>query len=123
MGIKEPCPDFASVAETAWEKARRRTEIIRKLVENPRRTKTDVREAVGSLGCSVARAYKLMARYMDDRKRHRGYPTWRLPPSAVYRISSLTESIKGGRHLECGHLPAKAKYRDGVSRFVSSPVY
>src|SRR5260370_39432260 len=66
MGIKEPCPDFASVAETAWEKARRRTEIIRKLVENPRRTKTDVREAVGSLGCSVARAYKLMARYVDD---------------------------------------------------------
>ena len=66
MGDKGARPDFTSVAATAWNKARRRTEIIRELAENPRRTKIDVREAAGRLGCSVARAYKFLAWYMED---------------------------------------------------------
>lgn len=84
--VNEPSPDLTSVPETAWTEAKRRFQILRELAETPQRTKSDVRAAAATLGCSVARTYTLLARFTADPTVTSLLPRRRGPPRGYSRL-------------------------------------
>ena len=55
-------PDLAVISSSDWDKISARAEVVRNLVEAPRRTKAQVKQAAESIGVSYPLLYKLMAR-------------------------------------------------------------
>lgn len=59
-------PDLAVIPKVDWDLARRREEVIKPLMEFPRRPTVVVEEAAQRLGCSVTMVYRLLSRYVAD---------------------------------------------------------
>jgi putative transposase len=59
-------PDLSIVGAAAWDEARRYLPVIRRLAENPARTRTDVVAGARELGCGPTHAYALLKRYLAD---------------------------------------------------------
>ena len=55
-------PELAVISSSDWDKISARVEVVRNLVEAPRRTKAQVKQAAESIGVSYPLLYKLMAR-------------------------------------------------------------
>ena len=59
-------PDLSVVDHTSWDEARRYLPVIRRLAENPIRTRRDVESGAAELGCSPIYIYRLLRRYLGD---------------------------------------------------------
>ena len=53
-------PDLTTVDADAWNEARRCLPVIRRLVEDDRRTRAKIIEAAHELGCGPTRVYALL---------------------------------------------------------------
>lgn len=61
-------PDLSIVDSAAWDEARRRMPVIRRLAEKPERTRADVLAAAAELGYGATHVYSLLRKYLVDGK-------------------------------------------------------
>lgn len=66
MSEMTAAPELLSVSSTHWDQARRYLPIIRRLMDSPQRTRAEVVEAAGELGCGPTHVYSLLRRYTAD---------------------------------------------------------
>ena len=59
-------PELSMVGAAAWDEARRFLPVIRRLAENPARTRRDALAAADELGCGPTHVYALLRRYLRD---------------------------------------------------------
>lgn len=83
-------PDLSTVDAAAWDEARRFLPVIRRLAENPARTRGDVVAAAAELGCGPTHAYALLRRYLADARLTSLLPRRRGPERG---ISLLDENV------------------------------
>lgn len=83
-------PDLSTVDAAAWDEARRCLPVIRRLAENPARTRRDVVAAAAELGCGPTHAYALLRRYLADARLTSLLPRRRGPERG---ISLLDEDV------------------------------
>lgn len=83
-------PDLSTVDAAAWDEARRCLPVIRRLAENPARTRGDVVAAAAELGCGPTHAYALLRRYLADARLTSLLPRRRGPERG---ISLLDENL------------------------------
>jgi putative transposase len=91
-------PEILAVSPEAWELARRRLPIVRRLAENIDRTRSDVDAGAAELGCSTTHLYKLLRRYMADP-----------------RLTSLLPARRGPKH---GH----SRFRHEVDTLIAETI-
>ena len=93
MAVREPSPDLTTLPEAAWAEANRRSQIVRQLAENPRRTRADVRAAAAKLGCSIARTYTLLDRFIAEPTVTSLLPRRRGPTTGLSRLRPEMDAL------------------------------
>ena len=87
MSNPRSTPDLSSVGTAQWEEARRRFPIVRRLVDDPSRTRAQVIEAAAALGLGVTQTYALLRRYQADPRLTSLLPQHRGPARGYSRPS------------------------------------
>src|SRR5580700_8634821 len=60
-------PSELTIVDAArWDEARRRLPVVRRLAEDPTRSRVDARAAAHELGIGVSHFYVLLKRYLSD---------------------------------------------------------
>ncbi len=59
-------PELSMIDAAAWDEARRCLSVIRRLAENPARTRADIEAGAATLGCGPTHVYALVRRYIAD---------------------------------------------------------
>lgn len=88
-----PTLDLAQIPQADWDLARRREEVIKPLMEFPRRTTVVVEEAAHRLGCSMTLVYRLLSRYEADPRTTTLLPQKRGKPKGRAMVSESIEQI------------------------------
>ena len=66
MNDPRSAPELSSVSAAQWEEARRVLPVIRRLADDPNRTRAHVVAAGAALGCGPTRIYALLRRYLAN---------------------------------------------------------
>jgi putative transposase len=86
-------PDIAVVSPAAWDEARRFLPIIRRLADDPARTRGDVEAAAKELGCGPTHVYALIRRYNADPRLTSLLPRKRGPSAGFSRLDSEVDAL------------------------------
>jgi len=93
MSNPRSTPELSSVGTAQWEEARRRFPIVRRLVDDPSRTRAQVIEAAAALGLGVTQTYALLRRYQADPRLTSLLPQHRGPARGYSRLTGEIESL------------------------------
>ena len=86
-------PDLSMIDAAAWDEARRCLPVIRRLAENPVRTRSDVVAAAEELGCGPTHAYALLRRYLTDARLTGLLPRRRGPERGVSLLDEAVDAV------------------------------
>lgn len=86
-------PDLSMVDASAWDEARRCLPVIRRLAENPARTRGDVVAAAVELGCGPTHAYALLRRYLADARLTSLLPRRRGPERGISLLDEHVDAV------------------------------
>lgn len=86
-------PDLSLVDATAWDEARRCLPVIRRLAENPARTRGDVVAAANELGYGPTHAYALLRRYLADARLTSLLPRQRGPERGISLLDEEVDAV------------------------------
>ena len=86
-------PDLSMVDASAWDEARRCLPVIRRLAENPARTRGDVVAAAVELGCGPTHAYALLRRYLGDARLTSLLPRRRGPERGISLLDEEVDAV------------------------------
>lgn len=86
-------PDLSMIDAAAWDEARRCLPVIRRLAENPVRTRSDVVAAAEELGCGPTHAYALLRRYLTDARLTGLLPRRRGPERGISLLDEAVDAV------------------------------
>jgi putative transposase len=86
-------PDLSMIDAAAWDEARRCVPVIRRLAENPVRTRSDVVAAAEELGCGPTHAYALLRRYLTDARLTGLLPRRRGPERGISLLDEAVDAV------------------------------
>lgn len=86
-------PDLSMVNAAAWDEARRCLPVIRRLAENPARTRSDVVAAAAELGYGTTHAYALLRRYLADARLTSLLPRRRGPERGISLLDEEVDAV------------------------------
>jgi putative transposase len=86
-------PDIATVSAAAWDEARRFLPIIRRLADDPTRTRADVEAGAAELGCGPTHVYALIRRYIADPRLTSLLPRKRGPSAGFSRLENEVDAL------------------------------
>jgi putative transposase len=86
-------PELSLVDAAEWEEARRYLPVIRRLAENPARTRRDVTAAAAELDCGVTHAYALLRRYLADARLTSLLPRRRGPKRGTSLLDEAVDAL------------------------------
>ncbi len=86
-------PDVTMVGAAAWDEARRCLPVIRRLAENPARTRGDVVAGAAEIGCGPTHAYALLRRYLADPRLTSLLPRARGPERGVSLLDPDVDAL------------------------------
>lgn len=86
-------PDLSMVDATAWDEARRCLPVIRRLAENPARTRREVVAAAAELGYGPTHAYALLRRYLADARLTSLLPRRRGPERGISLLDEHVDAV------------------------------
>jgi len=86
-------PDVTMVGAAAWDEARRCLPVIRRLAENPARTRGDVVAGAAEIGCGPTHAYALLRRYLADPRLTSLLPRVRGPERGVSLLDPDVDAL------------------------------
>ncbi|WP_244571426.1 hypothetical protein [Mesorhizobium carmichaelinearum] len=86
-------PDIATVSPAAWDEARRFLPIIRRLADDPTRTRADVEAGAAELGCGPTHVYALIRRYIADPRLTSLLPRKRGPSAGFSRLENEVDAL------------------------------
>jgi putative transposase len=87
MSDAPTAPDLSAIPESAWAEARRCFPVIHRLIDTPRRRRSQVIAAAAELGLSRSQVYKLLARFTADPRLTSLLPNRRGPTRGGSRLS------------------------------------
>lgn len=85
--------DLSLVDASAWDESRRCLPVIRRLAENPARTRGDVVAAAVELGCGPTHAYALLRRYLADARLTSLLPRRRGPERGISLLDEHVDAV------------------------------
>lgn len=88
-------PDLSTVNAAAWDEARRCLPVIRRLAENPARTRADVVAGATTLGYGPTHVYALLKRYLADPRLTSLLPRMRGPDRGFSKLSEEVDELVG----------------------------
>ncbi len=95
--------DLSMIEAAAWDEARRCLPVIRRLAENPARTRSDVLAAAAELGYGPTHAYALLQRYLADARLTSLLPRRRGPERGMslldQEVDELIRAVIDGVYL------------------------
>jgi putative transposase len=86
-------PELLSVSSVQWEQARRCLPVIRRLMDNPQRTRAEVVGAAAELGYGPTHLYALLRRYVFDPRLSSLLPGRRGPKQGRSRLSAEIDAL------------------------------
>jgi putative transposase len=86
-------PDLSMIGAAAWDEARRCLPVIRRLAENPARTRRDVLAAARELGYGATHTYALLRRYLADARLTGLLPSRRGPERGVSLLDEEVDAV------------------------------
>jgi putative transposase len=76
-----------------WEQARRSLPVIRRLAEDPNRTRSAIKAAAAELGCGASRVYELLSRYLANPRLTSLLTQRRGPSIGVSKLDSEIDTL------------------------------
>ncbi len=86
-------PELSTVDAAAWDEARRCLPVIRRLAENPARTRSGVLVAAAELGCGPTHIYALLRRYLADARLTSLLPRRRGPERGISLLDREVDAL------------------------------
>ena len=95
-------PDLSTIDPAIWDEARRRLPVIRRLAEQPGRTRAAVVAAASELGCGPTYVYALLKRYVADPRLTSLLPGTARGPAGGFSLlaEEVDELIREGRKFK-----------------------